>query len=134
MPSIVNTFKDSENPLIWVIDFTEGIVVSDSQYFAPPIPDVFNGHASMHVTITSGQVTIQGQSDNSGQDKNFITGYDTAGTVLPALCTALTTSKFFAEINLPAARRNRWKFTESSGSAPVTGIAYLYLRRDNINI
>lgn len=129
MPSIVNTFKDTDNPLIWVFDFTQGIVASDIQYFTPAIPELFDGYASLQVLLSSGQLTIQLQSSNTLGTDNFMIGYDTLGTAHPALCTALTTSKLFENIVIPPTRQNRWKITESSGTAPVTGTIYLYLKR-----
>lgn len=90
--------------------------------------DMFTGYASMQLIMTSGAVTIQLQSDNTGDYANFMIGYDTTGTAHPALCTAQTASKFFESIDVPAALRNRWKISEAAGTpAAASGTIYLFL-------
>ncbi|NTW98341.1 MAG: hypothetical protein HGB35_00075 [Geobacteraceae bacterium] len=113
---------------------------SDIGPIAQPVyltPDLefykFSGNASLHLVQTAGQITVQLQSDNSGNDASYIAGHNTSGTQHPAICTDLTFSgtpnKFFEGISIPPAKRNRIKFSNSHATATATGKAYLYISK-----
>jgi hypothetical protein len=115
------------NPLRYSWTFT--LAQGEVNYFAPPIPENFNGYASMQYLRTSGQITVQIESNNTENAANWMVPYDADNVLYQPVATALATSKFFGQVIIPAAVRNRFKVTESSGTAQAVGVLILYLKR-----
>lgn len=83
--------------------------------------------ASVQVVRTSGSITGQIESDNSGTDANFAANYDEFGIVLPALFSGLSASRIFGSPKVPAVKRNRLKIT--AGSEGFEGTVYVFASR-----
>ena len=83
--------------------------------------------SAVQVLWTSGALTGQVQSDNSGVDANYSAPYDEEGAVLPAIFSALGAARLFSNPKIPAARRNRVLFT--ADAAGFEGTIFIFASR-----
>lgn len=98
------------------------IAASGTAYISLPI----RPFASIHVILTSGDITGIIEVNNTDVDSNYTVDYDSTGIQRTALFSALSTSRAYSNIGIPAVKNARLKLTSTAGC---TVAIYIYASR-----